>query len=111
MPMRPSPESRMEGREKAKKKPFDGRDPQARGAAVSLVDMRSISRRMCMPAEDGPHVRDSICFFFEIVWGCRQPVYRVLLTIETVERAVLEQPVAIKDHNHGGLVPGSSCDI
>jgi hypothetical protein len=76
-----------------------------------LVDMRSISRRLCMLAEDRPHVRDGICFFFEIVWGCRQPVYRVLLTIEAVERAVMEQPVAIRDHNHDGLVPGSSCDI
>lgn len=85
--MRPSPESRMEGREKAKKKNplMDGIHKRVAPQFHLLVDMRSISRRMCMLAEDGPHVRDGICFFFEIVWGCRQPVYRVLLTIEAVE--------------------------
>ncbi|EWY86454.1 hypothetical protein FOYG_10995 [Fusarium oxysporum NRRL 32931] len=51
MPMRLSPISGMEGREKAKKQQqkntllVKGRDPQARGAAVWLVGMRSISQR------------------------------------------------------------------
>lgn len=46
--MRLSPASGMEGREKAKKTNallVKGRDPQARGAAVWPVDMRSISQR------------------------------------------------------------------
>lgn len=51
--MRLSPAPGMEGREKAKKKQQQqkntllvrGRDPQARGAAVWLVGMRSISQR------------------------------------------------------------------